>query len=406
MEACSSDELEQAMMALVPPGSCLQQALTVCPDVVQSETHPRLFLRFEQFHVVRAAHKWVQFWDTRVTLFGSDRAFRSVVDLTEAGALQDPALALVLSGVVVFLAETDALGNSVAFWDRSAVPEHIETSLTVKDRLRVAFYNFTLMMKANPNFVLIYRPFWNPTPAFTQSATDSLLEVFPVRIHRVHVVVEPPESASRSFRMYLVTALARMTLIFHRRGKVTIDVGSKEENLQKLLSYGFAVDNLPESIGGTSLVRDSFSKWASGKLTVSTSTRDDTECEALLMLANAAELEHTSGEFAAPIRTKNRSATDPPISGNNSDSQTKQLRLSIGAGLAAEGIMPAYTRVHDAAPSLVAKEGSYATFLAIVRGEREAARERTEAYWSFRETAFPDRPHLPLQLSPGKEIRG
>lgn len=55
-----------------------------CPDLLETETNPRLFLVREAFQPDKAARRLVAYWNMRVDIFGMEKAF---LPMTFAGAL-------------------------------------------------------------------------------------------------------------------------------------------------------------------------------------------------------------------------------------------------------------------------------------------------------------------------------
>ena len=82
------DEFQSALDRIpLEDRTAYQLALIHCPELLQSETSPRLFLIREAFDPNKAAQRLVRYWDMRVDLFGDERAFLPI-SLLEGGALE------------------------------------------------------------------------------------------------------------------------------------------------------------------------------------------------------------------------------------------------------------------------------------------------------------------------------
>lgn len=63
-------------------------ATAMCPDLVEAETNPTMFLIRENFDPQKAAKRFAEYWDFRVDLLGDDKAFLPIT-LSEGGAFHE-----------------------------------------------------------------------------------------------------------------------------------------------------------------------------------------------------------------------------------------------------------------------------------------------------------------------------
>jgi len=113
------DAFEDALENL-PPSEKLEAvaAKTVmCPELVQSETNPSLFLRREQYDPEKAAKRFAAYWKFRVDLFGNEKAFLPII-LCEGGAFDGDEETLQMmreSPTYRYILPNDSHGRSVVF---------------------------------------------------------------------------------------------------------------------------------------------------------------------------------------------------------------------------------------------------------------------------------------------------
>ena len=104
-----------------------------CPDYVHSRSHQLMFLHCDNFNAQNAAARMAAYWNTKVQVFGHDRAFRrlSLDDLE-----QDDLHALHRGGIQILPTRDDA-GRAILVSDRSRY-EHRPTLRT--SMVRVLWY--------------------------------------------------------------------------------------------------------------------------------------------------------------------------------------------------------------------------------------------------------------------------
>ena len=118
----------------------IKKAMMLCPELVMTESNPAQFLRCENFHISVAAQRLINYWKTRLSLFGYDRAFLS---MTLDGAMQEDRTVLETSAVSVALGE-DGAGRPVLLWDRVQAAE-VDRCVA----LRCLFYTCSALTRRN-----------------------------------------------------------------------------------------------------------------------------------------------------------------------------------------------------------------------------------------------------------------
>ena len=246
---------------LVPEDSkaAYLEAMERVPHLVETESDPMRFLRFEKYNPFAAARRLVTYWKTRKNIFG-ERAFLPL-DLSKSGALTAEDVALLNSGLHALL-PNDKKNRSVWCLDRSklAVGED-------NNRGRSASVIFFLLSVLSENemsqkdgfifaIVLI-----NPTGATFQRANVDMIKelirmAFPLRLKRLHMICCPPKLVGQTFvKTFVPMTLQTLGSFFSSKAVVHV-AETDEAMLRKLLPCGFRREGLPLSVGGI---------WAYGK---------------------------------------------------------------------------------------------------------------------------------------------
>ena len=107
------EELNEKISEIEESEAC-EMASFICPQYADSPEFRLLFLRAESFDVEKAAKRMVKYWDRKVQLFGSDRAFRalSMLDFDK-----EDTVALEKGGLQI-LPTRDEAGRAIGFLDR------------------------------------------------------------------------------------------------------------------------------------------------------------------------------------------------------------------------------------------------------------------------------------------------
>ena len=132
-----SDPLREALNA-IPEVEKLAyaEAMQRCPRLVDWESPPERYLRFDNFDATAAALRIVDYWEARLELFGPERAFLPLT-LSSEGALNDEDLAVLRTGNYMVLAN-DTFGRSVVLHDWARLTS--QEVMNPNSRTRCLFY--------------------------------------------------------------------------------------------------------------------------------------------------------------------------------------------------------------------------------------------------------------------------
>eukprot|EP00521_Asterionellopsis_glacialis_P016940 CAMPEP_0195306442 /NCGR_PEP_ID=MMETSP0707-20130614/37201_1 /TAXON_ID=33640 /ORGANISM="Asterionellopsis glacialis, Strain CCMP134" /LENGTH=241 /DNA_ID=CAMNT_0040370659 /DNA_START=306 /DNA_END=1029 /DNA_ORIENTATION=- len=112
----------------------------ICPELVERETNPSLFLRRENYNPQKAAKRFATYWNFRVDVFGNERAFLPI-SLDEGGAYHDDEEVVRMmreSPTYRYILPNDAHGRSVIFIE----PDQDNTATRQFSRQAKIKYNF------------------------------------------------------------------------------------------------------------------------------------------------------------------------------------------------------------------------------------------------------------------------
>jgi hypothetical protein len=83
-----------------------------CPQLILSESNPHVYLKHTDGDALQAARLLAKNWELRVEIFGEERAFLRLDDLSGKGALRKQDIEVLRTGYLVLL-PNDAQGRSV-----------------------------------------------------------------------------------------------------------------------------------------------------------------------------------------------------------------------------------------------------------------------------------------------------
>jgi hypothetical protein len=405
----------------------LLQACMVCPDVVEQESPPNLFLQFEDYNYFAAAARWAKYWDVRLNLFGPERAFLCVLDLSGNGALQANLVEYIATGVAVILPPDDQQ-RPVLFTDRSRLPSEY-LHWPNDNRVLLAFAMLQKLMLLSPNFIIVFLSTNRPRffPGVGTWFSDAIRHAFPLKPPTIYVVCRSPSSTFKSFVATYIPVFLRLMNHNFRQYNITIDIGEKEELLKKLVRNGLHSERLPESVGG-SWTYEGYDEWLrtqrvdrSHSSTPQHLSREAADSHGLQFLAAAIESEprtnhdsqlgknYEAQDFhcGTMLSTTERKSTDEV--GFDPAFQTSIIDGSkrIENVIMEIANMPFHEKFHycealKISPQLEAAEAKLDTFLILEKGNVEAAAKRVVSYWNLRTQLFRDRAFLPLNQLDGK----
>jgi hypothetical protein len=261
VDACSSPEardlLEQAL-ELIPDEekAAYLEAVETAHHIIEDESNPVWFIRYEQCNFWAAAIRLVTYWKERKALFG-DRAFRPLKLLTGEGALNEEDI-MVLRMSPLLLLPKDGLGRSVLCLDRARAPKH---GIKSEGRLRLGFFFLSILSEniasQTDGFVSIFsfpisaRPgeggAFRTVPRFLQLIRKAM----PTRLVSAHFACCLPKAGPKTFLgTILPIAIQRHGNLLQRIA--IIHVGESEHEIcEKLKAHCMKPEGLPESSGGT-----------------------------------------------------------------------------------------------------------------------------------------------------------
>mmetsp|Transcript_10100 Transcript_10100/g.20854 ORF Transcript_10100/g.20854 Transcript_10100/m.20854 type:complete len:855 (-) Transcript_10100:41-2605(-) len=249
LEEGSIKALEEAIMLLPHEEKAAYcEAKKVAPHVVQKDSNPLWYLKFEKFNTWDAAKRLAFYWRARCEAF-QERAFLPM-NQTGEGALFKKDVALFITGYHAFL-PPDKDGRTVIFVDAS---RRSKFRKDVDAAMRVTFYfNHVLMQnevtveKGTVTIILVSRSSRDLVARHAFKRMDMGNKAFPCGVHALHII--PKLQKSRSLFDEAVPFYFRC----FPRTKANQHVYSckdKNETLQELMKHGLSREGLPECVGG------------------------------------------------------------------------------------------------------------------------------------------------------------
>ena len=220
-------------------------ARELCPDLIERECPPRLFLRSQNYHAWAAVQAFVSSWELRHDLFG-ERAFLPM-NLSGSGAPDDNDIALIESGQIAFVPCKDD-GSLVLVIARSSTIE--DGGIRSLRMMRALFFLRVIIAHALLDFSFIQK----------HSDVHSHLYSSPTGLRNLHRFQSLPPYNPRFFpiltvdneevRVDFYKGVATHKHIFRQGLKPFVAISDSEicENLQR---KGFRRDMLPECVGGS-----------------------------------------------------------------------------------------------------------------------------------------------------------
>ena len=224
-----------------------------CPHECRDE-FKLVFLRCALFRVERAVTRYIRYWDSRLEIFGPERAFLPMLDLGPNGAMKDNHKELSLGygrcarpGMC-----EDPDGRAILLLDGSKLDEaRVDPEITQIGLVRASWYlsHYALLSESaqSNGFVIVYTPvksFKSLSKSPAQSMSASIKGAIPVRMAGVHIT-NPPTLVA----VFLTIARNFVGKKIQQRMHVHNE-GSDEKNLESLLKYGLDRTRLPKEVGG------------------------------------------------------------------------------------------------------------------------------------------------------------
>jgi len=232
-----------------------QMAMIRCPELLNTETDPKLFLRCEEYSAEKAAQRMVHYWNMRVKIFGDDRAF---LPLTLSGALKDDEELFQMfrdfPRFRTFLPDDDH-GRTVAYTEAPHIDYNNYGRIL---KMKYIWYFVHVAMKKQSTilkglvFIVAparYKEFKLFDRLFYKMLIESVNECLPVKVRSVHLFAN-----SNSITKLL------LPMIKYFMNKETRHIHKVHERLDPeiLVPYGIQPENVPRFIGGTF---DAYPNW-------------------------------------------------------------------------------------------------------------------------------------------------
>lgn len=224
------------------------KAKQTCPDLIEHETNPALFLKFDKYNYWKAAERLARHWTLREKYFG-ERAFLPMT-CTGNGALTKQDIVTLHTGSHALLPNA-VTGQQVCFTDR----RRILASSTRESRAR-CFWYFSHMLTKDETaqtdgiafLVLLVTP--RPTTVdlkYMQQGFDTM-NAMPAIWH-MHVLNCVSKTGKWAVARKLIQSVVSKAIESFGGMKVFTE-SCKDELMEKLKALGCTPEGLPSSVGG------------------------------------------------------------------------------------------------------------------------------------------------------------
>ena len=231
-----------------------KEATKKVPHLVEIESPPIRFLRFENYNAWSAAKRLAAYWRHRKALFG-ERAFLPMTQTGE-GALSQEDLEVLNTGYIAIL-PNDGDQFPVLCYDRSRLDKENREAVTMQ-RLRCIFYIFSMVAENELaqrdgaiSLCVLNSSFRMEDFPFGMQVEQLVSEALPLRRKRIHLVSSPPRSGKKKFVDTIFPQLVKFVGSLVTAGKMITHSGySKEDTVKELERYGINKSGIPRSLGG------------------------------------------------------------------------------------------------------------------------------------------------------------
>jgi hypothetical protein len=234
------------------------QAVDKCPQLIRSETDPHRYLKHANWEPLVAAKCLALNWKVRLGLFGGERAFLSLKDLSGNLALNQADIEVLNSGFLTPLPK-DTQGRTVLFVNPLLAGPLDEEEAS---RARCFFYLLQIAAEKERPFVLIR--FGNLNQARRLNAS-TIIECFPIELVGFYGLFMSPPGAGRVFKETMIPLFLQHLSEKFRSVAQTVVSESPQDMLQELIQLGFEAQSLPKCAGGTWSC-DKLTKWPDFRL--------------------------------------------------------------------------------------------------------------------------------------------
>jgi hypothetical protein len=214
-----------------------------CPEEC-SDAFKLVFLRCEVFNIDRAVQRWLKYWDTRIKVFGEEKAFLPIDALDDATEEDKAALQMDYLQVAD---ETDPDGRAILFFDFSKESCGIPSD----SLLRAVWYQVHVALRKDSvqkHGVVVFTKTINKLSDWRPSLSKKIAlagkGVLPVRFAGMHYV-NPPTLIT------VVMPIIRSVVGKKLRHRFYTHSGSTDEVLESLSRFGLGTkERLPVMFGG------------------------------------------------------------------------------------------------------------------------------------------------------------
>jgi hypothetical protein len=173
------------------------EALRADRGLVERESDPLRYLRFESGRVSAAGDRLASYWEERKKIF--QERFLLPMTVTGQGALDERSLQVISAGVMLFLPD-DVKGRSVLYLDHEVDISHNLTGMEVRlFRGRVRFYLLHRAVERGRPLVCLRYTRSSDLDKAKVMAFQRYLRFFPVTLESLVLVYHVPAAASRVF---------------------------------------------------------------------------------------------------------------------------------------------------------------------------------------------------------------
>ena len=407
MQAGGLQRLEDAINDL--PNEEKQPYLTAnacVPFLVQLESNPLKFLRFEKYNAWAAAKRLSGYWKMRLEIFGS-RAFLPL-SLSGVGALTPEDVTSFHSSYICFLPK-DERGRTVMCYDLGK-----RRNDSLETRMRLAFYAMSVVCENDLSVTEGYIPMLilggrskvkeSSMDSGMASISDMVTNLFPCSVYRHHIVNCPTGIGQRIFFEVLLPVAFRLMGKYWNERYVILS-GSKEQLFRKFLAIGLSPLCIPDSLGGTWTTQNHID-WIQERIRIENERYFSFASNILNPVSTSPE--HIAEPCAPVQEQKKLTVPTCPIlipKSVGDDSTKPETKETVEKGLeeltkAIESIpkeaKAGYMRALAEAPELVQKESDPVAFLRAEAFDAVAAAWRLVKYWELRIKIFESRAFMAL----------
>lgn len=233
------------------------------PNLVRSEANPMWFLAYSDFNYSAACKRMVAYWKIRLEIYGADRVYRPVLDLSGKEALSPTAVELLNTGVMRVL-RCDRHNRLVLFLDKKRLkPKTISKIGATKAHEREMIFHLLLRIATLESSRMfgfsVVHLISEAKPKIRPDMQEWFLTIvkdgLPIHWRGAFVLCAPPSpkkvAAYRDFKEFLWQVMTRTVHIVKDRSIELIDPSAtKQQIAEALVRGGMRQEYLPPQAGG------------------------------------------------------------------------------------------------------------------------------------------------------------